>query len=249
MAFADTDIKEYIRSEIPNLSTAELSDQDLDLIIEQSIRRLSRDKPHAVSQAIAGSLAEDTNGHYFQLVGSSPVLTDWIDEFSEFVEILSPEPIIADGDIPQIVHPNTYQVVELAGDTYLRFDVGVDTAKNVNFTHTTEWAVSGINGAATTTVPSRYENAIEFITVSFALLALANQAAGRNNSALPGDLINWRSKSSEFKLMAREFEDKYNEELGIKPDATIAAGGFVDVFDPHLSSGGAFLTHGRRRNK
>lgn len=249
MVFAADEITKAVRALLQSVTEADVSDVEMLVFIELAKRRLDRDRPNLKSATVASSAAEDSSGEYFRLTGGTPVISDWVVDFSYITQIINPSPVLADGEDVQILAPTQYQIVMIAGDIYLQLFNGAASGKNIDLGYATSWTINGVESEVTTTISARYENAIEFATAAIACWAKAAEAATTKDSALPGDLINYRSKQSEFNRAGNTFDMRYKEELGIKDGDKPAVAVRGDIFSSKLSSGRPFITHGHRGNR
>jgi hypothetical protein len=229
------DLRSGVRGLLPNVTPDVLSDEALDVALATAIRRLSKDRPHEKSGQITG-----TGDKFYTLTVE---LDDWAEGFSGIVFIVDPSPVIADNARLVYLDEDGYEIYDDGTVERLRFERAIGTGKLATIRYTTVWTLNGLDGATATTLRTSLNNALLFISASMACYALASQAAGQTSSGVPGDLINYRSKSREYRSMGQEWEMQYKDELGMREDAPAAAAISRSSYPNSLQNGHPYITH------
>jgi hypothetical protein len=229
------DLRESVRALVPNMTPDVLSDEKLDIHLEMGMRRLNRDLPRDRAGTISGD-----DGKWYTL---SAQATSWVDGFSVIKSIVQPTPNQANEEIIQYLDSEDYEVHDDGVSLKIRFVSAISTGKTATIRFTTTWLLAELDGAASTTLPARLNNALAWIGAAYACYALGAQAAGTTNSSLPGDLINYRSKQREYRSMGQEFEAQYQTEVGTDDAKKAAAAGIRRRYQRNLQNGFSYFTH------
>ena len=241
MTLTQATLFEAIRALIPNIPPSIVPDADLAVYGAQALRRLSEDKPRDVTQQFTSD-----GSTYYVL---SDQLSLWIDGVSSIKEIIVPAPDVTDSDDISILDPDTdYTVYDNGTAQYIRFASAPASGDNVTVRFSTTWAISSIESAITTTLPSRYENAVEHLSAAITCRALASKYAGVTASEVPSDLINYRTKAREYSMLADNWEKQYAIDIGaagVAGGSTAAAAIGRSAYDRTLSMGYGRMTHPR----
>lgn len=207
MPYLVTDLRQHVRDTLQNISSTTFADAKLDTILAQGKRALDKDKPNVVTYQLAG-----TGKKTYALTG---VLTGWTNQFSTIETIENPMAIVANDDNVQFEDPKNIRIFEQNDIEYLRIESGISSGKSALVRYSIPWKLSGLLGDSTTTIPTKLINALEFICVSFTAMSLSAKSAGQLDDQIEGDLINWSSKQSSYKFVAKDFEEQYYRELAI----------------------------------
>lgn len=93
------------------------------------------------------------------------------------------------------------------------------------------------------TVAVADQEAVANLAASICCRALAAYYGNTGDPTIQADVVNYRSKTDEYRRLADSFESLYNDHLGIRPDDTTPAA--MATAAP-ADSGRVRLTHGRR---
>ncbi len=215
-----------------NLLAQTVSDETLDLVIGRGLWRMSKDRPSERHFEIT------TTGKRFEI---SSLITDWVPEFSVVRQCMRPYPDDVSFDNIALLDHKDYRVVQLNGAYWLYFYNTV-SSQGALVTYTTTWKLTGIDGAATTTVPDSLGSALLWVSAHFLATSMASKMAGTNDKQMPADFVNFRSKSDEYRRVGREYEASYLRELNLSHDRPPALGLVMDV-DQSTQMGEPYMTH------
>ena len=224
------DLRSSVRALMPDQIATVLPDARLDSQLCLGLGRLNKDDPEIKSAL----LPTPTNNVY-----DLSAVAGWEDGFSEirglWAEFDSQYVRISKRDYNTWTDPAT-------GDPRLAFQRPIQVSSE-SFQFSAPWIVQNLEGATSTTLPRRLDNALIFICTAFACYSLATGAAGRKSSNIPGDLVAYIEESRRYREVGRTFENQYAEELGMNPTKLPAAGAISVPHRSTLSSGLPFVTH------
>jgi len=232
VAISRQTLRDDLRALFQNLGTSTLSDETLDLIIGRGLWRMSKDRPSEQHYQLTGS------GKRFNL---SSLITDWVPEFSVVRQCLLPYPDEDSLDNIEPLDHKGYRVVQLGGVYWLYLQDAIGSGGGLVI-YTTTWKLEDIDGATTTTITPSLDSAILWVCAHFLATSMAAKMAGTNDKQAPADFVNFRSKSDEYRRVAREYESSYLRELGLSADRPPALGILMDV-DQRTQMGDAYMTH------
>jgi hypothetical protein len=217
-------------------AAGKLSDVDRKVLIAKAIRqRYSKDRPLHLVEDIVGD-------------GSSSVAMPqkYEDNFSVIESIEYP----IGSEPPTIVESEDWYTYRAPSGLKLRFSSATPTAaKPVRVNYTARHAADG------STVPSEDFDAVCDYMASLCLESLAAQYAQTGDSTIGADVVNYRTKSSEYLGLAKAARKRYFDHVGAQDDsgsggnqgsgepAAIATGDLNET----MGWGGDRLTHGRPR--
>lgn len=222
-----------LRAMLLSVGATEVSDEQLHESIEQGKKRLDKDRPRRRTDQLVGD-----GGNYYDVTA----LAGWVRGTSIVLNVQNPEPIVANDDPFKWDSRKTFVVQDIGGTEFIIIQTGITNGKNALVEYTSPWLIEDVELAASTDIEARYENAIEFISMSLVCRTLAAKAASTMDSSIPGDMISWRTKEAEYRRVADSYEDEYKKELGLDKIATpaIIVRGDYDLTGSH---GGPYLTH------
>lgn len=122
--------------------------------------------------------------------------------------------------------------------------VATPTTKILTYANTGPNATSGM-GTATLecTVPDADFDAVCYLGAALAFEMLAALKVQSGDPSIAADVVDYRSKSDQYRSMAKEYRALYNQHLGKGAEVLAASG--VQNLDVPLSAGGDRLTHPR----
>lgn len=166
--------------------------------------------------------------------------SDWEQEVSTIQSIEYPQ-----GDrIPTFLDADEYDVrndTEAVKVIWL-FTLTPASGKKARVTYTIRHTLSD----ATSTIPGADESIVTLLTASYACEALAAIYAQTSDPLLSADTVNYRSKSQEYRDLAKQHKKGFDERIGAGIDAVQAAGGYVE-WDTLDQTGFDRIYHPRRR--
>lgn len=190
-----------IRTVFPNAGERTVPDEILDLAIVNGLRRLSSDRPDTIEHTLSAP---------FNVSYPLTAFTRWEQGFSA-VRRVTIGPRTGVPYVPEALDRRRYRVTDS--------DFFVDTsglrAETLIVEYTAPWLIKDVDGASATTLSPMLEGAHMWISCRFLALSLAAKMAGATDRQLPADFINFRTRSDEFRALAKEFEENYRAELGL----------------------------------
>lgn len=182
-------------------------------------------------------MVKDYNGD-----GSTYKLTlpsDWEQDFSTIQSVEYPQ-----GDrIPTFLDADEYDVrndTEAVKVIWL-FDLTPASGKKTRVTYTIRHTLSDV----TSTIPGADESIVTRLAASYACEALAAIYAQTSDPLLSADTVNYRSKSQEYRDLAKQYRKGYDDRMGAA-ESLQAAGGYVE-WDTLDQTGFDRIYHPRRR--
>lgn len=190
-----------IRAKVKD-DSGKLSDPaDLFSAAAEALNRYSKARPLEVVADLPG-----TDSHDCALPAG------WQDGFSTFVQVEYP----IDSVPAEIIDRRFYQLYAAPAGKKLRIWNTNPTADEfVRLTYTTLHTEA--------TVPSVDVEAVANLAASICLRQLAAAFGQTSDSTINADVVNYRSKSDEFRRLADSFESLYKAHLGITGNDTVAA--------------------------
>jgi hypothetical protein len=199
MAYTIVEARANIRAVFQNLGERAVLDETLDVAIASGLRRLSYDRPAVTEVTLAAPVQTD-----YPL----STLTGWTDGFSSIREVRV-APVTGRIYDPAVLDPRDYRVV---GNRLYIGDPSSPSGLVVEFT--VPWTIAGVDGASSTTLAQHLESAHLWISCHFLALAMAAKMAGTTDRQLQADFINFRTRSDDYRAIAKEYEENYRSELG-----------------------------------
>ncbi len=218
-----------LRLTFPNAGDRSVGDDTLDLALLNGLRRLSNDKPRVVDALLSAPIPPSVTLSF----------PKWVDEFSHITAIRT-APQTGVTYEPEALDPRRYRV--LGSNLYI--DVTGLRAVDLIVEYTTLWEVQGLGGATTTTLSPTLETAHIWAACANLALILAAKMVGTTDRQVAADFINFRTRSQEYREMAKAFEANYRCELGLEgkgPAPVIAT-------LPYVSSNSADYTYHTHRS-
>lgn len=206
MPFTSTTIKTEIRGHIPNITTTEISDANLDRYILDALRQMEREFPFIQRKKFTG-----TGAKFYKL---STIFTDWINDRSSVKRVASPAPTIADDDEIHWLGYSEWEMWDDGTDEYIRLSDALSSPDQALVVYAIPWTINGVESATATNLTRRAEEAIIYLATAITCYALASKAAGTVDSQIPGDILNYRSKEAEYRRMGDAWMKLYNDVIG-----------------------------------
>lgn len=213
-----------IRSEIIGMvkddSLKLVNPDDYDRAISSALMTYSLHKPLEVVDDVFG---DGTN----QII----LPTGWSPEFSSVLSIEYPI-----GEFPPaLLDPEDYIVIDRAGTVALSFVLSATDSVRVTFTML----------RTADDIPDIDLHAFCLLAASYALETLANAYAQTGDPTIAADVVNYRSKSSEFSSRAKRSIQLYKEHMGITDDGSTPAASAIVDSTQNYPGGSDRLTHPR----
>jgi hypothetical protein len=201
-----------------------MSIEAYDRHITAALERYSKHKPAVTVVDMAGNGTHDY-----------AIPAGWVDEFSSLVSIEYPV-----GDVPEsLLDEDDYKIYQTTSAKKVRLINDVPPV-GVSF------RVSFTIPRTAITVPAGDVDAVAWLAASLCLEELANAFAQTGDSTIAADVVNYRSKSSEFAARAKRLMQLYKEHMGLKDGDTAPAAAVIRDFEQKKYPGGLDrLTHPR----
>lgn len=239
MAFTKSTFRNQVEILIgPDDANLELSDFNLDNVIEAALERYSRDAPDDSTDDVTGD-----GGRYYDIETS---LSSWSEGFSQVVEIEYPAQAIADDEVPQYLDEDDWRDDYRQGGT--RYLFLPNHAPAATETMRIKYTIPYTFVSNSTDVPAQDFYAVCNLAAGLACQAIATKYSRTSDSTIAADSVNHIPRAQEFARRARDYIGFYEEHLGLgdEPDFQHAAGNFVDLdTSPSWPTGRRYLFHGR----
>jgi hypothetical protein len=213
-----------IRTEVIGLvkddSSKLVNPDDYDRAINAALMTYSRHKPLEVIEDVSGA-------------GTNQITlpSGWSPEFSSVLSIEYPV-----GEVPpEMLDQEDFIVIDRAGTVALSFVLATTDTVRVTFTML----------RTSDDIPDIALHAFCLLAASYALEMLANAYAQTGDSTIAADVVNYRSKSSEFSSRAKRYMQLYKEHIGIKDDGSTPAASAIIDSPQNYPGGSDRLTHPR----
>jgi len=218
------DIREKVIGIVKDDSGKLRNPDDYEQGINSALMNYSRYKPLRVIDDVYGA-------------GTNQILlpVGWSPEFSSIISIEYPI-----GNFPPtLLDEEDYIVIDRAGTALLNFPL--DTSERVRVTYTMLRTADDI--------PDIDLHAFCNLAAAYCLEMLANIFAQTGDSTISADVVNYRSKSTEFAARAKRLLQLYKEHMGIREDDTTPPASAVSDLATNYPGGGDRLTHPRWARK
>tara|TARA_Y100000310_G_scaffold3579_1_gene4465 strand:+ start:1492 stop:2220 length:729 start_codon:yes stop_codon:yes gene_type:complete len=211
----------------------EILEADILQAIDLTVRTFSRSIPREIVEDEVGD-----GGKYYPLTN----LASWVNDFSRIVSIdYDSGSRVGSDEQPRFLDKNNlaWSYYRDATVRYLFFP-GLAPTSSITFrvTYTALHTLS----ETTSTVPSQYENAVIYLTVShilrFAQVRMEQGTGGQGSSEFTG----FRNKGSGFGNIAEHYEQLYIKEMGGADGVPAALA--TREFDMTFAHGEQYLFHG-----
>lgn len=159
----------------------------------------------------------------------------WSPEFSSVLSIEYPI-----GDFPPtLLDEEDYIVIDRAGTVTLNFTLAASERVRVTYTML----------RTADDIPDIDLHAFCNLAAAYCLETLANAFVQTGDSTINADVVDYRTKSSEFSARAKRLMALYKEHMGIKEDDTTPAASAVKDLSMNYPGGEDRLTHPRWARK
>lgn len=211
-------------------TAVKLDDADYPTFLQRAVDLYSSVRPQRKVKDYVG------DGSTFKLT----LPADWEEGFSTIESVEYPqgerEPEFLDADQYDVRNDTeSVKVIWL-------FDLTPASGKKTRVAYTLRHTVS----ATISTIPAADESAVEVLGASFACEALAAIYAQTSDPLLSADTVNYRSKSQEYRDMAKHYRKGYDAHVGAGDTSPQASGGYVE-WDTVDQTGLDRLWHPRRQ--
>lgn len=213
----------------------DMGEDSYSVFVRRALRRYMIDKPFTKVSAITGT------GSVYITVNSSN-LPDFVDGFSYIEQIEVNAPTVANNERPNYLEREEWDFYR--DETGLR--IWLKTSKpssshTIRVTYTVPHTIDGLDGETVDTVPEQDKEAIVLFAISQSLMALSAKAGGTSSPSMRSDVVNYRTKSFEFKSVSEQYGKLYTEWI---TNPLVAASMIRDLdFGFSFADSQPFLTH------
>lgn len=174
---------------------------DYEAAVTEALNRYSKARPLEFATDILGGGSHDLE-----------LPSDFLDGFSGIVAVEYPVDYVPE----QLIDRRDYRLYRGAAGLTLRLLADAPTAtETVRVTYTIPHSEES--------VPVTDLEAVGNLAASFCLRKLAASYGQTVDPTISADVVNYRSKTDEFRRLADSYESLYKEHLGIKEDETTPA--------------------------
>ena len=207
--------------------SGKIETEEIRSCLTEAVKRYSTHRPAVDVEDIDGD-----GGHDYDLPEG------WVDGFSAIRSIEYPI-----GDIPAtLLDAEDYSIYQSPDSLQLRLISDAPPA-------TEEFRVSYTIPRTAATILDGDIEAVVNLTASLCCEILANVYAQTSDATIGADIVNYRSKSSEFAARAKRLMALYKEHLGIREDDSTPAAAGVSSLDMKYPGGMDRLTHPARQRR
>jgi len=181
--------------------SSKLVESDYTSALTEALKRYSKHRPRLIVEDIAGTATHDLS-----------LPAGWCDGFSSIISLEYPV-----GNVPETIL-GSYDW------TYYRMPAGqklrlLELAPGISESIRAQY--SALHTEAT--LPEVDQEAVANLAASFCLRQLAAAYGQTGDSTIQADVVNYRSKTDEFRRLAESFEGLYKNHLGLKDADTVPA--------------------------
>lgn len=218
---------------------------DLDAFIEEAVKEYSRARPQVIVEDEAGD-----GGFDYQLTGTggTNLLASWEKGFSEIRKLV--HPVDDASATEQVVDEDDFVIITKVtgtpaeGRDFLRFFAATPTStERFRVFYTARHVLS----QTTSTLPAADDEAVSSLAAAMACEALSARYAGTKDASLDADSADYRSRSAEYRQLARQYYRAFLAHMGIREEATAPGEGVLVDLDLGFQWQRPFLFHGGRR--
>jgi len=203
--------------------------------VRRALRKYSIDKPFIKVSGVTG-----TSSEYITI--DSTNFPGFVDHWSSIEKIEAKAPTVSKNDDPNFIERDEWEFYRNASTYYVHF-IGYcpSSSDTVTFTYTVPHTIDNLDDETTDTIPAVDQEAIVLWAANEACRMLASKYAGTSDPTIRADVVNYRTRSSEYRTMAKEFREAYMDWIS----NPVKAGGIVRDIDFGFGFGDnqPFLTH------
>jgi hypothetical protein len=197
--------------EVDKIITAsddEYSTVSREACIKTALNQYSQDRPNLSSTDVAGA-----GSRYYALTGGSPVISDWIDDFSRVRLIEYPAAVVANNEMPQLLDNSDWQQDYQAGGIKYLFlpNHSPASGETIRVLYTTPYQFSGDPEAAD--VPADDFLPISYLAACYCCRNIATKYSRTTDSIIRADSVNHPSRAQMFAKRAKEYCELYAQHI------------------------------------
>jgi hypothetical protein len=236
MAETLTTIRAAVRQLIPNVTIQVLADPAVDNAIQRAMGTLNSDKPRLYTERATATGDK--------VIALADLTTNWQEGFSKVKRVFYPYPALSTGTLPTELEIQVDWIpIDEDDVAYLRFTTIPKADDPVGVVYTLPYALTGVEGAEATTIPSGLVNAVVFCATAYTCYVMADKMAGTTDQMIRGDAMNFGSKEGSYRRMGDKWMGEYNSLVG--KGTTVPAAGARRNIAREPQFGGGFMTHRR----
>ena len=217
---------------------------DLDAFIEEAVKEYSRARPRVMVEDETGD-----GGFDYQLTGTggTNLLASWEKGFSEVRKLI--HPVDDTSSTEKVVDEDDFAIITKVTGTpaeardFLRF-LAATPASTEKFR--VFYAARHVLNGTSSTLPAADDEAVASLTAALACEALAARYAGTKDASLDADSADYRTRSTEYRQLARQYHKAYLTHMGIREEATEPGQSVLVDLDLGFQWQRPFLFHGGR---
>lgn len=206
-----------MRADIASIATGLVQDDSarldaatIDLAIDLAVARYSKDRPRVIVEDVASTGTAILN-----------LPTEWVDEASAIASIEYPM-----GDVPPaLIDSDRYTVYQSPAGYNLMLIYPPPVGETMRLTYTLPHVLTDL----VDTIPPRDREPVACWAAAHLLEQLASFHAGDTDSTIGADRVDHRAGAESYAARARAARKRYFDELGLKPQRSVAAGAVVDL--------------------
>jgi len=203
--------------------------------VRRALRKYSIDKPLIKVSAVTGASSE-------YVIINSTNFPGFVDGWSNIEKIEAKAPTISKNDDPNYIERDEWEFYRNSTTYYVHF-IGYcpSSSDTISFTYTIPHTINNLDAETVDSVPSIDFEAIVYWAANEACRSIAAKLSGTSDPTIRADVVNYRTKSSEFRAMAKEYREAYMDWIS----NPIHADGIVRDIDFGFGFGDTqpFLTH------
>jgi len=173
--------------------------------VRRALRKYSIDKPLIKSASITG-----TSSEYF--IVNTTNLPDFVEYWSSIESIEAKAPTVASNEDPRYIQRDEWEYYRNSTALYVHF-IGYcpSSSDTISVTYTVPHTINNLDSETADSVPSIDSEAVVLWASNLACMMLASRFAGTSDPTLRADVVNYKTKSSDYMRVAKEYRDAYME--------------------------------------
>jgi hypothetical protein len=203
--------------------------------IRRALRRYSIDKPRELAKDVTG-----TDSSYITINATN--FPGFVEHFSRVELVEARAPVVADNEQPNYIELQEWEYYKNSTTLFLHLKNHKPTASDtIRILYTTIHTIDGLESETSDTIPTQDFDAIVYFAVSEALSALANKFAGTKDPTIRADVVNYRTKSREYREQSEYYRNLYKNWIAM-PNKAASTVSDID-FGYSFGDGQPYQTH------
>ena len=203
--------------------------------VRRALRRYSIDKPFIKVSAITGASS-------IYITVNETNLPGYIYHWSVIEGIEVKAPTVASNEVPCFIERDEWDLYRNSTALYIWLkNAKPPSSYTISVTYTIPHTINKLDSETVDTIPSLDFEAIVLWTAREASLMLAAKNSGTSDPTVRSDIVNYKTKSSEFRALSDKFKEAYQAWI----HEPLKAAGLIRDLDFGFShaDNSAFLTH------